>query len=209
MGIKTTEIEEYAEKIISIAKNRQPIKIPRKGTYLAVLEHPYGYETIAIFRDGEMRCGGWTSPLQGDLYVVGRYGYVKFEGKEGVYRERLTPPHLGEIYVSRIQLLVRPKENEIEILDVGLNPVKILSEEEFIKWKKEKEKEKSFRDLWIFFIIGLTGLSLLLLLFSSSLQPALFILPNSSNIVLFLTLLFLIGISQIILKISKNKKLKK
>jgi hypothetical protein len=98
---------------------------------------------IATFKDGKMECGDLTSSLKGDLYVTGRYGFVEFKGK--TYKPYKNVRYWEEIYTSKIQLLVRPKEKTIEILNVRSNPIKVLSEKEFKKWKKQKE---IFVDLW-------------------------------------------------------------
>jgi hypothetical protein len=104
---------------------------------VVVLESKKGYEVLARFENGKMYCGNWESPLRGDLYVIGRYGYAKIE------REAAEPrPASSRFsdYVSRVQLLVRPREDRIEILDVGLNPVKVLPYEMGKNEKGRKEK---------------------------------------------------------------------
>ena len=204
LGIGKTEedVKKYAEKIISVAKERNPVLIPKEGTYYVVVECGKNYHVLAVFSNGEMKCGGWISPLKGDLYVIGRYGYVKFKGEKAEYRENVEIKREGryeygleKCYVSRVHLLVRPREDKIEILDVGVNPVEILTEKEFIEFVKQKRKkrEKSFANLWVFLILGITGLSLLFLfLFHPSIQTF-FVLSNFSLITFsFLPVLLLI-----------------
>ncbi len=113
-----------------------------------------------------MEVGGWSSPLGAKLYIIGRKGYVKSEEDEVNWRERSKPlvepsstippenvPVISkalEDMVSRVQLLVQPYKDRIEIVDVGLNPTHITPYEEWVKKRAEREaeKEKAGR-LWI------------------------------------------------------------
>ncbi len=142
LGIDPSEIELYTEDIVKRAQNRSFIKIPRRGNYVLVLEGGDTPIPLVYFRDGWMYAWGWESPLRGNVYVLGRYGYAKREEGGFEWRERMRKSPY-ERYISRVQLFIQPYEDHIEVLNVGLNEVRVLREEEFERYKKErKEKEE-------------------------------------------------------------------
>jgi hypothetical protein len=216
LGIPKEKIPEYRDQIIERAIRSQPIKIPKRGHYIAVLKDDPTY-ALAEFVDGKIRCiyyrlsyglyYRWERELSDDeLYVIGRRGYATI-GKSGVKEIKTDREKRWDNIVSRIHLLVKPSGDYIEILDVGITQVKIIPYEEFKKITRVEVKGKYEEDiskLWIIpLLIGLISFPLLIYAFGNELSgfyvlnPSYKILPLS-----FLAILFVV----FILYLRLNKK---
>jgi hypothetical protein len=150
LGIKKEDIPNYTDKIIERVKSSQPIKIPKRGHYIAVHKDNPTYP-ITEFVDGRILFefygeGGKPYKVEkklgkDELYVIGRMGYAKIGGR--IVKEIKTDEEKRwDIYVSRIQLLVRQHENYIEIIDVGANLIEIIPYEKFKERNKVEVKGK-------------------------------------------------------------------
>jgi hypothetical protein len=218
LGIQKEDIPAYIDKIIEKARSSQPIKIPKRGHYITVLKD--STYPLAEFVDGRIRCMyyretdrterlyyKWEKELREDeLYVIGRIGYATI-GRSGVKEIKTDREKIWEYHVSRIQLLVKPSGDYIEILDVGPNPVEIMPYEEFKKRRRVEIKGKYEEDiskLWIIpLLIGLISFPLLIYAFGNELSG--FYVLNSSYKILplsFLAILFVV----FILYLRLNKK---
>jgi hypothetical protein len=63
------------------------------------------------------------------------------------WREREDEKKKYELATSRIQLLVKPSQDKIEVFDVGKNPAEIITLDEWEK--REEEKGSKINKLWI------------------------------------------------------------
>ena len=116
-------------------------------------------------------------------------GYAKYEGGELHLRKYLKEKSR---YVSRIQLIVRPREDgKVEIVNVGLNPIEVV----------EKPKEEYKKTLAMLLAILCGGLVLLALPTIS--QTALF--TKTVNLT-FALILFFIAFALLLLfrRVSKT-----
>ena len=157
LGISKEEVSKYADEIVEIAKYRSVTSIPRKGSYVIKVEG----RPIAYFVNGKMYVGNWESPLHGDLYIIGATGYIKFEERVAKYRK--TEPY--EKLLSKVQLLVQPKEDKIEIVNVGVRKAEVTPIEEM--GNKNREKKENWK-LWV-------------LLFLFIIPPFHFLLPTAKT----------------------------
>ncbi len=105
-------ISRMAYAIAAVAEDRHAFRMPRKGTYSVLV---WGNE-MARFVDGSMVSGDWQSPLNGDLYLIGRDGYFKLHDDNVKFRD-FRQPYDEEI--SPVQLLVKPGADYIDVLNVG------------------------------------------------------------------------------------------
>jgi hypothetical protein len=199
LGISQEDIPKYRDQIIERAISSQPIKIPKRGHYIAILKDSPTYP-LAEFVDGRIRCMyyrhtdglyyRWEKELSEDeLYVIGRSGYATI-GKSRVKEIKTDEEKKWDILVSRIHLLVKPSGNYIEILDVGSNPVEIIPYEEFKKRKKlevkGKYEEEDISKLWVIpLLVGLISLPLLIYAFGNEISG--FYVLNPSYKILFLS----------------------
>ncbi|MFH1622919.1 MAG: hypothetical protein ABIA12_00135 [Candidatus Aenigmatarchaeota archaeon] len=115
------------DKIVEIIEKlykEEPIEIPRSGMYRIKLKDPSGGpgSEIGYIENGRLHIGGWRSPMRGELYGIGRNTYFKKEGDEIVSRrlERRL-----DSYVSRMQAIIKPHEDRVEIFNVGLNTIEV------------------------------------------------------------------------------------
>lgn len=185
LDIEKEIIDGYVHIIMERAKKERPIVIdPRKHYEIKI-----GEETIVEFEDGFMYAGQWISPLHGELYFVGRVGYAKYEGGELHLRKYLKEKSR---YVSRIQLIVRPREDgKVEIVNVGLNPIEVV----------EKPKDEYKKTLAM--LLAILGGGLVLLALPTISQTALF--TKTVNLT-FALILFFIALALLLLfrRVSKT-----
>jgi hypothetical protein len=78
-GIRKEEIPSYAERIANSVKDKQPIQIPKDKSYVVLV---YGQPLVYFYKGKMVMLDPYTkkaviSPLEGELYLVGRMGYAK------------------------------------------------------------------------------------------------------------------------------------
>jgi len=197
--IPLEELDEYVNEIMKRAKERPPIVIdPYRRCRIEVISADKKHvETVAEFRNGCMYVGEWVSGLSADLYIVGRGGYVEYG-----LRPRLREYQEGHpIYVSRIQLIVTPREDgKVEIRNVGLNEIRVV-EEEKNESRYTKPLDRYTRPLAILlFMLG--GFSALLTLSNISRTP---LFTGATNLT-FALILFFIALALLLLfrRVSKT-----
>jgi hypothetical protein len=148
-GIRKEEIPSYAERIANSVKDKQPIQIPKDKSYVVLV---YGQPLVYFYKGKMVMLDPYTkkaviSPLEGELYLVGRMGYAKMKDLKVEWREREDEKKKYELATSRIQLLVKPSQDKIEVFDVGKNPAEIITLDEWEK--REEEKGSKINKLWI------------------------------------------------------------
>ena len=120
--LEAIEVPEYKveEVIEKIEREKTGFIIDSPGE---IKLEPTGERLVLFVRnDSGMGMGvrEYFSPLSGEMYVVGRYGYFKRSQKGWKVRRFGTP---FSTYVSRIQLIVVPGQRGIEVINVGKNKV--------------------------------------------------------------------------------------
>ncbi len=113
IGAEKRSFDALVNRIIAYAAdNRVTYIIPKQGHHDVVV---WGNNLVKII-DGEMISGDWGSPLNGQLYVVGREGYVKIKSGKSHFRDFRQLYQAG---IDSIQLFVRPYADFVHVLNVG------------------------------------------------------------------------------------------
>lgn len=153
------QFENYLKEIKDRIQNRYIYIIPKEGEYVVFLKD-YPEVVLAFFGEdvykphkkeykmesdieevetpiGPLHKAKYVSNLGGDLYIIGRYGALKVKENQTYFRK--FDSYYFNLAVSRVHLLVKPYEDRIEILNVGLNEIEILPYKE---WREKLERKK-------------------------------------------------------------------
>ncbi|MCD6476909.1 MAG: hypothetical protein J7K26_01930 [Candidatus Aenigmarchaeota archaeon] len=121
--------KNYIDNVLERADKGKIERIPDDGVYSVYRADYCLFTQIFMPPEGQrkMLIGDYTATTKGDVYIIGRSGldetYFRIDGNN--VKKRTCNKNNAPLYISRVQVAVVPEENELEVINLGKNPIEI------------------------------------------------------------------------------------